>query len=1147
MNRRILAVDDNPTNLRLASTVLELEGYEVHEASDAEEAAAALREWVPDLILMDLSLPGMDGLALTRTLKADVRLQNVPIVAVTARTLKSDQEQAQQAGCCGYITKPIDPVNFTRQIAAYLGGESPMHTVLVVDDHPINRKLLRAQLEAEGCSVLEAADGVDALQLLQRESVDGVISDILMPRMDGYRLCLEMRQSEHFAAVPCVLYTGTYNSDADRALALSAGADDFICKPASIQQVLAALRKAAGRPRVPAAAAGSSPAFEKPVLKQYSETLVRKLEQKSGELERAYSSLARTEARLAGIVESALEAILAVDDSHSIVLFNPAAERMFGWQRKDALTAPLSRFIPELLSPGAAEPRAGTHTVWGIRRDGSKFPVEASVSGIDTAQGSLSTVFLRDITDRHEAEQALARSEAALRQAEEIAKLAHITSDAAGELHNCSDSLALMLGISREQLPRTNRQWLALIHADDRRKVKVCAIAAAQRPVRTAVEYRFQHSSGAWLHIHHVMEPLPLQPGQDACQLRWFNTLQDVTAAKHAELRIRRLNRVLSVLSGINSLIVRATDRDELLRESCRIAVEAGQFPKAWIGLVSEGCDELELAASCGVNAHFLVEMRAMLQEKPLSGTDVLATTIREARPAVWNDLRNAPALATTPLVYTSLETQSRAIAFLPLIIDGKGIGLMVLHAELAGFFDQDELAVLQDLTSDISFCLDHLRKAAQIDFLAHYDSLTQLPNRVLFTERVAQALDANAGRSGMQAVLLIDLVRFRRINQAFGRASGDALLRLTAQRLGELPGTVARVGVDVFALLLTDLRGLSDVARLAERTCERCFGLPFPIAGEDLRIGCQAGIAVSPDDGSDAESLLRNAEAALRRAKLTSEQIVFYAPDHNARAAEALNIESKLRRAIERQEFVLHYQPKVRLPDGKIMGLEALIRWRDAEWGLVPPARFIPVLEESGLIGSVGQWALQQALKDQASWRAAGCRPPRVAVNVSPLQLLKPDFAESLARLMAGYERPELELEITESMIMEHIDSNILTLQQIRASGVHVAVDDFGTGYCSLAYIARLPVTSLKIDRSFVTGMAESPEGLAIVSSIIALAHALKLQVIAEGVETEEQARLLHLLACDEAQGFLYSRPVPYQAIEELLLSGSSLAPLPH
>jgi EAL domain-containing protein (putative c-di-GMP-specific phosphodiesterase class I) len=337
---------------------------------------------------------------------------------------------------------------------------------------------------------------------------------------------------------------------------------------------------------------------------------------------------------------------------------------------------------------------------------------------------------------------------------------------------------------------------------------------------------------------------------------------------------------------------------------------------------------------------------------------------------------------------------------------------------------------------------------------------------------------------------------------------------------------------------LISGRRQPGELARDLEHLVVHCFDKPFHIGNEEVRMGCRIGAAVHPGDGNSAEELLRNAEFALRKSRNVVEPFVFYAVGMNTSVNEALALESRLRRAIEHEEFVLHYQPKLRMADRRICGVEALIRWQDPERGLVAPMRFIPVLEESGLIGVVGRWAMHQALADAKAWRAAGAAPIRVAVNVSPLQLNQPAFATQVAEEIAGSGGEALELEITESVIMEDVDRKIIVLNEIRSLGVDIAIDDFGTGYSSLAYISRLPVTALKIDRAFIAGMTEGPQGQILVSSIIALAHAIGLKVVAEGVETEEQAGLLRTLACDEAQGYLFSKPVPAADVEALLLN---------
>jgi diguanylate cyclase (GGDEF)-like protein/PAS domain S-box-containing protein len=1016
MSARILIVDDNATNLKLAASVLELEGFSVDQAGDAEQALAYLAATVPDLILMDIALPGMDGLSLTRQLKQDERLAHIPVVALTAFAMKGDEEKAREAGCAGYLTKPIDTREFGRQVSQYLAPAPVFGKVLIVDDHASNLRLLRAQLGAERVDVVEAEHGEQALERLAEGGIDAVISDILMPRMDGYRLCLEVRKDPRFMALPFVLYTSTYDSPADRALAEAAGADAYITKPAPVRTLLDALERARGRTALPQAA---NDALETPVLKQYSESLIRKLEEKSQQLSEANAGLSQTEARLSGLVESALDGIIAINEQQRIVLFNQAAERMFGIPRSQAMHRSLDDFIParyrvrhrgDIRAFGEGDVdgrRMGARMVWALRASGEEFPVEAAISRLHTSHGWLFTVFLRDISERHRTQQALAASEA----------------------------------------------------------------------------------------------------------------------------RLRRMNRVLTVLSGINNLIVRAARREDLLREACRIAVEAGKFSNVWIGLVDPADRHLKYVAGEGSDATFHRELDLFLQHQQASQNGPWADALRRLEPVVVNELRDEQRVPAS-----LLASGARSLAALPLSRDGRVEGVFVLHAAEPGFFDEEEMKLLRELASDISFALEHQRQAEQIHRLANYDVLTGLANRAQFTDRLAREMRAATEEGDRVVVVLLDLERFRRINETHGRAAGDELLRLVGARLAGATDTAARFGTDLFAVKLAGRFSVAEIAHAVDQLIGACFDASYFLAQRELRIGCRAGIAIFPDDGDDVEALVRNAEAASRRARMTSERVVFYSPELNARASEALALESRLRHAIDRREFVLHYQPKVDMVDRRLTGVEALIRWQDPQRGLVPPGLFIPVLEECGLIAEVGAWALTQALADQAAWRAEGLAAPRVAVNVSPLQLRRTEFASGLLDLVRSAPEARLDLEITESVIMEDVERNIAVLAELRDAGLEIAIDDFGTGYCSLAYIARLPISEIKIDRAFITGMNDSPEGLAIVSSIIALAHSLKLKVVAEGVETEAQAQLLRLLACDQAQGYLFCRPVPASAIAELL-----------
>jgi diguanylate cyclase (GGDEF)-like protein len=489
--------------------------------------------------------------------------------------------------------------------------------------------------------------------------------------------------------------------------------------------------------------------------------------------------------------------------------------------------------------------------------------------------------------------------------------------------------------LDNPRLPRNVREWLEVIHPDDREAFRDVAIEAARDGECREFDYRVRQHD-AWIDVHHVMVPLADETGAGEHGRRWFNTVQDITGQKQAEARIRRLNRVYAVLSGINTLIVRTSDREELFREACRIAVHDGQFAKAWIGVFDDGQSVVRIVAWHGAGDALYNNLQARLRAEAARGEGLVALASRGIEPVLANDIEHDERIAGRDIL---ASTGSRSVAIFPLVIDGKSVGLFSLHATTPGFFDSQEMKLLGELAGDIGFALDHLSKTERILYLAEHDALTGLPNRRRFTERLSQRLKVADPGNRMLAVALFDLERFRRVNETMGRTGGDELLKLVANRLKLGNPTTAHLAENLFAMEIAGHYSAADIARAVEEIVSRCFGEPFALSGHELRIGCRGGIAVFPYDGVDAETLLRNAEAALHRAKTTTEHRVFYAPDMNAQAAESLALESRLRRAIERQEFVLHYQPKVNLDDGRICGVEALIRWQDPEQvrGVVP------------------------------------------------------------------------------------------------------------------------------------------------------------------------------------------------------------------
>jgi diguanylate cyclase (GGDEF)-like protein/PAS domain S-box-containing protein len=624
------------------------------------------------------------------------------------------------------------------------------------------------------------------------------------------------------------------------------------------------------------------------------------------------------------------------------------------------------------------------------------------------------------------------------------------------------------------------------------------------------------------------------------------STMRDVTDRKEAETRIVQLNRVHAMLSGINALIVRVRDRDELFSEACRIATDEGGFKMIWIGLVDPTRQKMVPVASVGVPKDFLAEIRDKfsLREGAPQGQTMTARAVREAAPCVANNLETS-----TDVFFRKehLAAGIRSMAVLPLIIGGIVVGVVALYAYEIEFFHSGEMRLLTGLTGDIAFAIDHIEKQERLDYLAYYDVLTGLANRALFLERTAQYIRSAASGRRKLALFLVDLERFKNINDSLGRPAGDLLLKQIAAWLTHIVGDanlLARVDADHFGIVVPDFKNVRDVMRLLKKTLLAFLSHPFQLDDAVFRIAAKVGVAVCPDDGTDADTLFRNAESALKKAKLSGDKYLSYSQNMSVSVAGRLTLETQLRLALERKEFALFYQPKMNLVSGEITGAEALLRWNDPVTGLVSPSRIIPILEETGLMHDVGRWALNEAVATHRRWHMAGLKAVCIAVNVSPMQLRNREFVAEIREAIGDdpMAAAGLELEITESLIMEDVRVSIGSLRAIRALGVRIAIDDFGTGFSSLSYLARLPVHTLKIDRSFVIDMGAGPEGLALVSTIINLAHSMKLNVVAEGVETEEQSRLLRLLNCDEIQGYWFGHPVPSDVFEAKYLGATAV-----
>ncbi|MDQ6786410.1 MAG: EAL domain-containing protein [Acidobacteriota bacterium] len=435
-------------------------------------------------------------------------------------------------------------------------------------------------------------------------------------------------------------------------------------------------------------------------------------------------------------------------------------------------------------------------------------------------------------------------------------------------------------------------------------------------------------------------------------------------------------------------------------------------------------------------------------------------------------------------------------------------------------------------------------KRTEELNYLAYHDSLTGLPNRNLFEIRLTQAISAGRKSGQMLGILFLSLDRFKKVQDTLGYSAGYDLLKEVAERLKQSVGTgvtIARLDGDEFAVLLPQIEGAPAVEEITGKIVV-AMKLPFVIASHEMFSTLSIGISLFPADGADVQTLLKNTSVALSRVReQDGDGYQFFTADMNDKAMRRLSMESSLRRALERDEFEVYYQPKLNVSSEQIVGMEALLRWRHPESGIVAPGEFIPLAEETGLIMPLGEWILRTACTQGKSWQDEGF-DLHLSVNLSARQFQQKNLLETINCIIreTGFDSHCLELEVTESSIMKNTEVAIKILKELKETGIRISIDDFGTGYSSLGYLKRLPIDVLKIDKSFVQDIAADPDDTALVMTIITLAHNLRLKVVAEGVETQEQLKFLQLLMCDEWQGYLYSKPVPADAFKQLLIDGN-------
>ncbi len=658
--------------------------------------------------------------------------------------------------------------------------------------------------------------------------------------------------------------------------------------------------------------------------------------------------------------------------------------------------------------------------------------------------------------------------------------------DIQGEIRYVNDRWQLLAGLTAEQAAGTG--WIQALHPDDRNLMLETWRQAIQNCTEFVADHRFRTPSG---------------------RVKWLNT--------RATPLMDRAGRITGYL-GVHADIADLKQTEETLRAS--EARFRSYFELPLIGIALTGADKRWWEVN-----DWLCEMLGYRRAQLLSMT--------------WAELTHPDDLGIDVMQFERvigrrIEGYSVDKRFIrqdgALLYTGVSTRCVRRTNGAVDYF----VMVIQDITE---------RKEAEdrVQHLAHYDPLTGLPNRVLLGDRLQQAV-ARAGREHAQTgVMMVDIDRFKLINDALGHAVGDRLLQEVATRLrgcARQCDTISRQGGDEFAVLLPDLDSGDEATRIAQRMLE-LMAQPIRLDDQELSVTCSIGISLYPRDGRTGDLLLKNADIALYRAKdMGRNNYQFYLSGATMLSRERLNLETSLRHAVERQQLEVYYQPKWDFRAGAVTGAEALVRWNHPKLGLLSPARFIPIAEDSGLVLPMGEWVLRAAIREIGELHRSGFPGLRIAVNLSGRQFQQVELADLVAQALTenGFDPVCLELELTESTLMHHTDNNLAVLNALKATGARIAIDDFGTGYSSLSYLQQFPVDVLKIDRTFVMDLPDAAGSVAIVDAIVTLAHGLGLEVVAEGVETPEQLAFLHTHGCDEGQGYYFGRPTPLAEFRALL-----------
>jgi diguanylate cyclase (GGDEF)-like protein/PAS domain S-box-containing protein len=832
------------------------------------------------------------------------------------------------------------------------------------------------------------------------------------------------------------------------------------------------------------------------------------------------------------LFENADDIVYTHDLQGNLTSINKAAQRITGYSREEALKMnilqlmdPESRELThEMIRQKLGGSAQTTREVTIVAKDNRRVMLEVSTRLLFRKGTPVGVQGIaRDITERKRAEAQLRLLKSVVVNANDAVLVAEadLQDPLDSKIVYINDAFTRITGYADiEVFGQTPR----ILHGRNTDQLQLDQIRATIRqfkPSRTELIYYRKDGTEFWVDLNVV----PILDEKGAFTY-WVSVLRETTDRKRAEILERDRNQVLELVAGngrLETVLARLAHMVEgqcpdlacsvlLVRDRRLYHAAAPSLPPAYVDAV----DGLDVAATGGPCA------------AACWGRTVIVT-----------DIASEPSLREQADLLLGLDL--RSCWSVPILSgEGKVLGVFAIYYREQRDPGATELELLEMASRLAAVAIEQRQLNDQLAYQARHDALTGLPNRYLFEAQVQQALAQARRHEWLVAVLFIDLDRFKQINDTLGHSVGDALLQQVSRRLESClrrSDSLARMGGDEFTLVLSELKDPQDALRVAQKLLD-ALEAPFKVDAYELFVSASIGISVYPRDGRDAVTLQRHADNAMYRAKNRGEHsFQFFTPDLGAAALEQLEIENALRRAMDHGELQLYYQPQVEM-SGELAGLEALLVWDHPKLGIIPPAQFIPIAEESGMIVPIGAWVLSEACRQNSAWQHTGRRVVKVAVNVSPMQFARTDFVETVAEALtrSGLDPSLLELELTESVVMRDVEDSTRQMERLRALGVSISIDDFGTGYSSLSYLRRLPIDTVKIDQSFLRELEEDPNTIPLVQAIVGLAHGLRLSVVAEGVENETQLEALRAVGCDKVQGYLLSEPLTAEAAERLL-----------